>query len=88
MRVILARPPRRESGDAGLPVPPLGLAYVGAALRAAGHTVDIIDAYAQGWTWARFADVLAQRRPDVLGLTAMTPVADLAARAARRARPP
>lgn len=87
MRVILARPPRREAGDAGLPVPPLGLAYVGAALRAAGHTVDIIDAYAQGWSWARFADVLAQRRPDVLGLTAMTPVADIAARAARLARP-
>jgi radical SAM superfamily enzyme YgiQ (UPF0313 family) len=87
MRVILARPPRRETGDAGLPVPPLGLAYVAAALREAGHTVDILDAYALGWSWARFADVLAQRRPDVLGLTAMTPVADVAARAARLARP-
>ncbi|MEC7946247.1 MAG: radical SAM protein [Myxococcota bacterium] len=70
-----------------MPVPPLGLAYVGAALRNAGHAVDILDAYALGWTWPRFADQLAQRRPDVLGLTAMTPVADVAARAAALARP-
>jgi anaerobic magnesium-protoporphyrin IX monomethyl ester cyclase len=87
MRVLLARPPRRDARDAGLSVPPLGLAYVGAALREAGHLVDILDAYAAGWSWDRFADALAQRRPDVLGLTAMTPVADVAARAARLGRP-
>lgn len=87
MHVLLARPPRRDLTDAGLPVPPLGLAYVAAALLQAGHTVDLLDAYALGWDWGRFERALAAARPDVLGLSAMTPVADVAARAARLGRP-
>lgn len=87
MRVLLARPPRRDARDAGMSVPPLGLAYVAAALREAGHQVRIVDAYALRWSWARFEAELAHARPDVLGLSAMTPVADLAARAARLGRP-
>jgi radical SAM superfamily enzyme YgiQ (UPF0313 family) len=87
MRVLLARPPRRDLRDAGLPVPPLGLAYVAAALRLAGHDVEILDAYALGWSWARFGQHIAAARPAVLGLSAMTPVADVAAQAARLARP-
>ena len=87
MRVLLARPPRRDPSDAGLAVPPLGLAYIAASLRQAGHAVDLIDAYVLGWSWQRFHDELAQRRPDVLGLSAMTPVADVAARAVKLARP-
>src|SRR5688572_15718541 len=87
MRVMLARPPRRDSRDAGLAVPPLGLAYIAASLRNAGHTIRLVDAYALGWSWSRFHRELSHQRPDVLGLSAMTPVADIAARAARMARP-
>ena len=87
MRVLLARPPRRDLLDAGLCVPPLGLAYIGASLREAGHDVEILDALALDHSWARFERELAARRPDVLGLSAMTPVADVAARAARLGRP-
>ncbi len=87
MRVLLARPPRRDPLDAGLCVPPLGLAYVAAALREAGHAVEILDALALDMSWARFEAHLAERRPDVLGLSAMTPMADVAARAARLGRP-
>lgn len=65
----------------------MGLAYVAAALLEAGHGVQIIDAYALSWSWKRFADELAAARPDVLGLSAMTPVADVAARAAAIGRP-
>jgi radical SAM superfamily enzyme YgiQ (UPF0313 family) len=65
----------------------MGLAYVAAALLAAGHDVQIIDAYALSWSWQRFANALAAARPDVLGLSAMTPVADVAARAAAIGRP-
>lgn len=87
MRVLLARPPRRDLTEPGLPVPPLGLAYIAASVRAAGHAVSILDAYALGWSWERFGAALAEARPDVLGLSAMTPVADVAARAAALARP-
>jgi len=87
MDVLLARPPRRDPTELSLAVPPLGLAYVGASLRAHGHRVRILDAAVEGWTWDRFETELSQTRPDVLGLSAMTPVADIAARAARLARP-
>lgn len=87
MKVLLARPPRRDVRDAGLSVPPLGLAYIASALRESGHEVDLLDAYALGWSWRRFEATLRAERPEVLGLSAMTPVADVAARAARLARP-
>ena len=84
---LLARPPRRDVHDAGLPVPPLGLAYLAAVLQRAGRRVELIDALALGWSWAQFEAELRRRRPDVLGLSAMTPTVDLAWRAARLARP-
>ncbi|MCB9764532.1 MAG: B12-binding domain-containing radical SAM protein [Alphaproteobacteria bacterium] len=87
MRVLLARPPRRDPRDAGLAVPPLGLAYLAGVLRAQGRPVELIDAYALGWSWERFERELALRKPDVLGLSAMTPTADVAHRAAQVARP-
>ncbi|MCB9741577.1 MAG: B12-binding domain-containing radical SAM protein [Alphaproteobacteria bacterium] len=87
MTVLLVRPPRRDSRDAGLPVPPLGLAYLAAVLRDAGRPVELLDAYALGWSWRRFEGELARRRPEVLGLGTMTPVADVAYQAARLARP-
>jgi radical SAM superfamily enzyme YgiQ (UPF0313 family) len=87
MRVLLARPPRRNRADSGLSVPPLGLAYIAAVVRNLGHKVDIIDAYALGWNWNQFAREIRVRSPDVFGLTAMTPIADVAARAVKIARP-
>ena len=87
MKVLLARPPRRDRRDAGLSVPPLGLAYVAGELQRLGRPVEIVDAYALGWSWSRFEQELATKRPDVLGLSAMTPVVDTAWRAARLARP-
>ncbi|MBK9367226.1 MAG: hypothetical protein IPN01_13060 [Deltaproteobacteria bacterium] len=60
MRTLLARPPRRDVHDAGLPVPPLGLAYLAAVLQRAGRPVELIDALALGWSWARFE---AELRP-------------------------
>lgn len=87
MRVLLVRPPRRDPLDAGLTVPPLGLAYIGASLREAGHAVEILDALALDLSWPELERRLAASRPDVLGLSAMSPMADVAARAARLGRP-
>lgn len=68
-------------------MPPLGLAYLAGVLRAAGRPVELLDAYALGWSWARFEHEIAQRKPDVLGLGTMTPVSDVAYRACAIARP-
>ncbi|NOY27317.1 MAG: B12-binding domain-containing radical SAM protein [Oligoflexia bacterium] len=68
-------------------MPPLGLAYIASALRQAGHQVELLDAYVLGWSWDRFAAHMARSRPEVLGLSTMTPVSDIAARAAALARP-
>jgi len=87
MRLLLIRPPRRNAHDAGLGVPPLGLAYIAAAARDEGHHVDIIDAYVRDMSWSRFAAKVAQHRPDAVGLTVMTPMVDVVARAIQVIRP-
>ena len=87
MRLLLVRPPRRNANDTGLSVPPLGLAYIAAMVRESDHEVDILDAYALDMSWTAFEAEIAKRRPDVVGLTAMTPVADVAARAVNIVRP-
>jgi anaerobic magnesium-protoporphyrin IX monomethyl ester cyclase len=87
MNLLLVRPPRRDHADAGLSVPPLGLAYIAAVARENGHKVDVLDAYATGMGWAAFERAVRHRRPDVVGLTAMTPVADITARAVQIMRP-
>ena len=87
MKILLARPPRRNGSDAGLSVPPLGLAYIAAVARDGGHEVDILDAYALNMSWPAFENALRSRKAEVLGLTAMTPTADVVARAINLARP-
>jgi radical SAM superfamily enzyme YgiQ (UPF0313 family) len=65
----------------------LGLAYLAATLRALGRDVTLIDAYALNWSWRQTRQAVARLRPDVLGLGCMTPVADVAYRAAKSLRP-
>ena len=65
----------------------MGLAYVGASLESHGHDVQILDAYALRWSWNRFTETIKSIRPDVLGLKAMTPTADSAAKTTQAARP-
>ena len=87
MQLVLARPPRRNASDAGLSVPPLGLAYIAAMARSLGHDVQIIDAYATGMSWHEFEREIARIKPQVLGFSAMTPIADVVARAVSVCRP-
>ena len=47
----------------------------------------MLDALGLGLSWEQFEREVARRRPDVVGISAMTPTADIAARAARVCRP-
>lgn len=86
LKVLLINAPARGTEHEAIVVPPLGLAYVGAVARQAGHDVTILDAFGEGLTWPQFARRLEAARYDVIGLTGMTPVFDTTRRAIAVAR--
>lgn len=53
--------------------PPLGLGYIAAYLRRAGHDVGIYDLNASGLTEELFLREAAAARPDLVGITTFTP---------------
>lgn len=53
--------------------PPMGLAYIGAVLRQAGHEVSILDANALRMTLPQVLVELIDLKPQVVGTTAATP---------------
>jgi radical SAM superfamily enzyme YgiQ (UPF0313 family) len=69
MRVLLINPfyPISET-----PSPPLGLAYLAAALQAAGEEVRILDLVVYPYSEALLAQVLEEFNPGLVGLTAVT----------------
>ena len=72
------------------PMPPIGVAYLAAALRRAGTAVDVVDAFAARLSPADAARAVLARRPDVVGLSCLTPAANYTlalARAIKAVRP-
>jgi radical SAM superfamily enzyme YgiQ (UPF0313 family) len=69
MRVLLINPfyPISET-----PSPPLGLAYLAAALQAEGIAVRVLDLVVYPYSEPLLAEVLDEFRPQVVGLTAVT----------------
>jgi radical SAM superfamily enzyme YgiQ (UPF0313 family) len=84
VRILLLHPARNDTIDRVIRLPPLGLAYVGGALRAAGHEVRIIDAAVEPRWESQLGEVLSSWRPRTVGISASTAVLkhalDLAAR--------
>jgi anaerobic magnesium-protoporphyrin IX monomethyl ester cyclase len=78
MRVLLLAPPmtgaERYGGlsRAGTYLPPLGLAYLAAAVRHR-HEVRILDAEAMGLGTASVIDEIDRWAPDLVGITVVTP---------------
>jgi radical SAM superfamily enzyme YgiQ (UPF0313 family) len=68
MKVILINPPREVLQVADYP--PLGLAYISAALRQDGHDVKILDA--ASWSWERLANEVELQSPEIIGITCWT----------------
>jgi anaerobic magnesium-protoporphyrin IX monomethyl ester cyclase len=52
--------------------PPLGLAYIGAALLQAGHQVTAVDFNVSGLDLDRLSGILEYEHPDLVGISAMT----------------
>lgn len=55
-------------------LPPYGLAYIAAALEQSGHRVNIIDCPALGLDFPQLERHLALANPDIVGITANTPI--------------
>jgi anaerobic magnesium-protoporphyrin IX monomethyl ester cyclase len=84
-----AHPFLEETNVSGV-YPPLGVAYLAGAARAAGHPTSVIDAYANDLPELELLDAVARVQPDVVGLTCTTfdwPLVARLARELRRERP-
>lgn len=77
MKVVLVNPPTTASLETiatlGLKAPPLGLAYVAAAVRKEGYDVSIIDSTALDISHHKLGEILQREDPDVIGVTSTTP---------------
>jgi radical SAM superfamily enzyme YgiQ (UPF0313 family) len=75
MRILLVNPfyPISET-----PSPPLGLAYLAAALEAAGMEVRVLDLVVRPYSEELLAEVLDEFRPGIVGATAVTMTIDAA----------
>ena len=87
MKVILVYPPSRDPKREDVVIPPLGLAYLAAALERDGHEVRIIDAFALGLAWNQFEEEIKKTRADLIGFGGMTPTIDSTLRAIKICRP-
>jgi len=82
LRVLLINPPavvaygsfKSAAKAAASPQMPLGILYIGGVLREAGHQVEIIDCDIDGYDAFSIVDEILRRAPDVVGLTATTPI--------------
>lgn len=88
MKVVLIKPPLslaelyRGLAGAGSELPPLGLATLAAVARENGHDVAIIDAEALKLPIEKIKKQIIDVRPDVIGITAVTPEIATAAKIA------
>jgi len=87
MKILFAQAPARKLAKEALIVPPLGIAYLAAVARKAGHDVSVLDAFAEGLTLQQFASRVAEAGADMVGITGMTPVFDTVRDAIVAARP-
>ena len=86
MKVLFIQPPPREIRKEDILVPPLGIAYLAAVLEHKGHSVGIIDGFAEQLSFPDLEARIRQFSPDLVGITGMTPVIDNAYRTVKAAR--
>ena len=85
--IAFVRGPTSSGVLKSLPLPPLGMLYVAAALERAGYSVAVVDADGEGLSQAEFIARVRMLRPSVVGLSGMTPMRQLIARDLALVRP-
>lgn len=80
MKILFIQPPPREIRKEDIVVPPLGIAYLAAVIEEKGHTVGIIDGFAEKLDFSALESRVREFSPDLVGITGMTPVIDNAFR--------
>jgi anaerobic magnesium-protoporphyrin IX monomethyl ester cyclase len=87
MKVLLIEPPKKPwemMGD--FIAPPIGLAQLAAVLEAQGVSVEILDCNGSFLTWQELERAIAERRPTLVGASAMTTFMPTAARVMQMAK--
>ena len=84
MKVLLVQPRQADRFYDFVRLPPLGLAYIAAALRRDGHEVSILDASASSDESRALASALERSDPQLVGFSASTPLFAPALAMARR----
>ena len=81
MRVLLVAPPWleiygnfKQAAKIGCVSPPLGLAYLGGAIIEAGHDCKVLDMESQQLNPADLVEEIREYTPDLIGITATSPV--------------
>jgi anaerobic magnesium-protoporphyrin IX monomethyl ester cyclase len=76
MKILLLLPPKlnemKRDVGALMISPHIGVAYIAAYLRSAGHAVSIADAVAECLNPHDIGNILSKTKPDIVGLSAMT----------------
>ncbi len=86
IRVALVIPPTLSMGKMWCPNLPIGLAYLAAVIENAGYELSLIDCQALEIDHKMLASKLASFKPDVVGITSVTPFIESALLAARVAK--
>jgi len=95
MRILLIRPRDIENINTRLPqslnirqgaLPPLGISYIASTLERAGHLVRILDVIAQNLIVDEIHQYIRQFKPNLTGVTTMTPTLFGALESARIAK--
>ena len=82
MKILLINPPQATR----YPQPPLGLEMVAAVLEKKGYLVKILDLPALRLSENSLPTVISQEKPDIVGITAMTPTINSAVNVAKKVK--
>lgn len=83
MKVLLLIPSTDLSKSYGTlkkfsnPQPSIGIAYIAAVLRENGYNVKVVDAYVNCYTLRDILHIIREYSPDVMGVSVLTPSADV-----------